>query len=156
MNSNTKSHCFGCVLWRAIWWKFANLQVLWQNSQNGSQHFGGGGFPSLSGKKCGDSTIAKQRIHQIWPTLFHDSEAQSILGESNAEDGSGGTDGAGFFGGDKALPLVWVFFFRNPSFATGWFWALFVYGSFTQEPGDLGSGWKHRWKPPQSLYNKKW
>ena len=40
--------------------------------------------------------------------------------------------------GDKALPLV--FFFRNPSFATGWFWALFVYGSFTQEPGDLGSG----------------
>lgn len=52
----------------------------------------------------------------------------------------GGLMGLDFFLGDKALPLV--FFFRNPSFATGWFWALFVYGSFTQEPGTLVQGEK--------------
>ena len=156
MNSNTKSHCFGCVLWRAIWWKFANLQVLWQNSQNGSQHFGGGG-----------SLVSVEKNVEILPLpnngfIKFDRRYSTILRPKASWEKAmlkmevGGLMGLDFLGGTKHFHWCGFFFFRNPSFATGWFWALFVYGSLTQEPGDLGSGWKHRWKPPQSLYNKKW
>ena len=232
MNSNTKSH-WGCVLWRAIWWKFANLQVLRQNSLNGSQHFGFF-FPSLSGKNVEilplpnnarwwfqaffmfipiwgrfpfwliffkwveTNQITKQRIHPIGPTFFprfllgflrpkaswekamlqmevggagrcrlwvvggwFAFSTEKSINEQQWEPknieflsvkfaarivflveswkiGCLTRAGKQFLGGQSTS--IGVFVVRNPSFATGWFWALFVYGSFTQEPGDLGSG----------------
>ncbi len=63
-------------------WKFANLQVSWQNSLCFSTFWGYAKSPSLTGK------IWKFQTTDSWN--LSDSKAQSILGESNAADGSGG------------------------------------------------------------------